>query len=130
MTKTEREIDLDYAEYCLGLKEDLISRLVEKHGLLPNHAQWVAKNLEGLRFNKPVARLCVDLSEPTCLKAMGLLTSVGFEVSATPCSGLIEPNLMLGNREYFGYRKIEELVDEVLGRFIQGVPEEELLTGC
>jgi len=57
------------------------------------------------------ARLCVDYSEENSFVAINLLRKAGFKVTATPVSGLSEPELTLGSISYYGIAEIQQLVE-------------------
>jgi len=67
----------------------------------------------GATIKNEKARLCVDYSEKNSLEAITILRNAGFRVTATPVSGIIEPELTLGSTSYHGIDEIRELVDRV-----------------
>ena len=62
------------------------------------------------------ARLCVDYSFESSFKAIRLLRGAGFRVTATPVSGLSEPELTIGSMNYRGFAEIQQLVENVKRR--------------
>ncbi len=59
------------------------------------------------------ARLCVDYSEVNSFQAISILREAGFRVTATPVSGLAEPELTIGSTNYHGITEIQELLRKV-----------------
>lgn len=59
------------------------------------------------------ARLCVDYSDENSFKAIRILRDAGFLVTATPVSGLGEPELTLGSTTYSGITEIQQLTESV-----------------
>jgi hypothetical protein len=56
------------------------------------------------------AHLLVNYSEPACREAIQLLQQAGFRVFTAPATGIVEPELALGPRTYFGLDEIRDLV--------------------
>lgn len=56
------------------------------------------------------ARLCVDYSEKGSFKAINILRKAGYKVTATPASGIVEPELSFESNSYNGISEIREFV--------------------
>ena len=59
--------------------------------------------------NGSQARLCVDYSKQETQEAIMILYDAGFEVYASPVSGISEPVLNLGSASYRGIKEIRSI---------------------
>jgi hypothetical protein len=58
-------------------------------------------------------RLCVDYLDLISYKAIDILRDAGFRPTATPVSGLGEPEAVFENITYRGIEEIQQLVKEI-----------------